>query len=259
MNKGEGDHTSDAYGERPAHAPVLAALTVMAAFCAAVMLIPKLCGALCPGIAEEAVRPAVRIVFTALAVYVFRRRLPHLCPPGNRASARPASARLASVWIPCAVSGVLLQLALSSLTALILGAHSVGVRCAPTDLASLAAFLSASLVTPVCEETVFRALAYRTMRKAAGPAPSMLLTSLVFAVSHGSIPAVAAAFKCGIILAAFTERHGSVIGPVLCHAAFNITSFFAGYLPLSPAVCLAVTAPPAAACIIFTLRKGRNQ
>lgn len=235
-----------------AFAPLLAALIIMAAFRAAVMLVPSVCESLIPSFPRSYTAAAVRITFVLVLVLVCRRRFAKGISPGRRRQ-RPASLAL------CVLCGVLLQLSLASVAALILGADSIGVRAIPSDPASLATLFCAVAVTPICEEIVFRGAAYRTMRLAAGALPSALLTSLAFAISHGDAVRMAAASVCGLILAALAERHGSIPGAITLHAAFNLTSFFAGYLPLSPAVCLALFSPLAAACVILTIMKGTNQ
>ena len=50
----------------------------------------------------------------------------------------------------------------------------------------------------------------------------------------------------------------SLLPAIALHAAFNLTSFFAGYIPLSPAPVLGITAPLAVAGMIVLL-KGKKK
>lgn len=237
---------------RTALMPLLTSFIIMTAFGAAVALIPAVCETLIPSLPKRCAAAAVRVVFVLVLVFTRRRRDANDVFPTRRRQ------HIASLAL-CALCGVLLQLSLASALTLICGSESIGVTAMPSDIASIAALLSAVIITPVCEEAVFRGAAYRAARLSVGTVPAVLLTSLAFALIHQGAAAMISAFICALILAALTERHNSILGALILHSAFNLTSFFAGYIPLSPAVCAAIFIPLTAACIIFTLRKGTNQ
>ena len=87
------------------------------------------------------------------------------------------------------------------------------------------------LIIPICEEYIFRGSIYRCLRKWARPLPSALLSSLFFSLFHGNLPQGVYAFILGLFLAAFYERFGGVLAPILIHISANLASMLlASYL-----------------------------
>jgi ABC-2 type transport system permease protein len=81
-------------------------------------------------------------------------------------------------------------------------------------------FVLAVAAAPVVEEMIFRGLIFRPLRRNHGLIVSMLASSLLFAIIHDplSIPPV---FVLGCCAALAFERSGSIITPMLVHAAYN--------------------------------------
>jgi membrane protease YdiL (CAAX protease family) len=76
------------------------------------------------------------------------------------------------------------------------------------------------LAAPIVEELLFRGLLYRSLRSSTGVLPSLLLSSLVFAVGHPQA-AVVPVFCLGACAALALERSRSLLAAVLVHALYN--------------------------------------
>ena len=169
-----------------------------------------------------------------------------------------------------AICGAFAQLAAAAIAALIEGSPTFGVCAVPEDAPAWAAFFSTVAVTPFCEELVFRGAIYRTLRKIVPLKTnfefSVAFSGVVFSVIHvqtdGPVPrftpAVIAALVCGALLAVTVERRGSLAPAVAFHAAFNLTSFFAGYIPLPPVAAAAIFTPLFLGAIILLIIKPKG-
>ncbi len=89
-------------------------------------------------------------------------------------------------------------------------------------------YLSSIAVAPFAEEWVFRGLIYRRFRAAMPRIAATVLTSLLFAVLHGTIVWMLYTFVLGAILCVLRERTRSLWACIACHIAFNIM----GQIPL---------------------------
>ena len=218
-----------------------------------------MCGRYLPdGAWQLASKDAVRVVATVLIVLAYaawyrRADKDALAPPrellcGDRA----AFVALA------ALCGAILQIASAAAVALVTEAPALGACEAPTDVSSALRLCSAVAVAPLCEEVVYRGVAFRLMDRVSPTALAALLTSIVFGLIHGDAISAAIACYVGFLLAITVARRRSLVPAIALHAAFNLTSFFAGYIPLSPAAALAITAPLGVLGIIVLL-KGKKQ
>jgi len=81
--------------------------------------------------------------------------------------------------------------------------------------------LVAAVVAPIAEEVFFRGFLYATIRDRWGMLPGMVTSALLFAVVHKGLPNQAVTFVMGLLLAAYYERAGSLVVPVVAHALFN--------------------------------------
>jgi membrane protease YdiL (CAAX protease family) len=70
------------------------------------------------------------------------------------------------------------------------------------------------------EELLFRGLLYRSLRSSTGILPSLLLSSLVFAVGHPQAATVPV-FCLGVCAALALERSRSLLAAILVHALYN--------------------------------------
>jgi membrane protease YdiL (CAAX protease family) len=95
---------------------------------------------------------------------------------------------------------------------------------ADSDTASqTSVVLLASLAAPFAEEFIFRGYIYGVMKKFAGIAPALLLTSALFAAIHANLAAAAPLFLLAVALNVAYEVTGSILVPMAMHAIFNAT------------------------------------
>ena len=222
---------------------------VAAAFAYAATLIPAAFGMQIPAIPWRAlIRAAVSAI---LFISIRKSKASRLLAPRETT---PLALMLFVLF------GIIAQLAASSIHALACGANEIGVRAAPTDALSWATLASAVIVTPIFEELLFRGVMLSLFSRISSVFAAVA-TSLAFALIHAGTAARCAALVCGFILALTVIRKGSLLPAIAFHAAFNLASFFAGYLPLSPAVGASVFTPIFLG-LIFTLlnplSKGRK-
>ncbi len=80
------------------------------------------------------------------------------------------------------------------------------------------------ILTPLCEELVYRALIYKRMRERSGFLSSAIYSTLVFAILHGYFVQIIYAFIMGMIFCFLYEKFGSVRAPVAAHITANVVS-----------------------------------
>ena len=90
----------------------------------------------------------------------------------------------------------------------------------PVDV--LGSLFGLVLLAPVVEELVFRGLLFGTLRRGLNMWTSAVLSAAVFAVAHGyGAWGFASVFSSGVLWALAYERTGSLLPPILAHAATN--------------------------------------
>jgi membrane protease YdiL (CAAX protease family) len=77
-------------------------------------------------------------------------------------------------------------------------------------------------VVPAAEETIFRGLLYRGLRKQWGPVAGMVISSVLFSLGHQDLPTALPLFILAMGLAWSVERTGSIVPAVIAHALFNL-------------------------------------
>ncbi|MFN0069136.1 MAG: lysostaphin resistance A-like protein [Limisphaerales bacterium] len=90
---------------------------------------------------------------------------------------------------------------------------------APWQLAILG--VGAALLAPVTEEHFFRGVLYRAGLLRAPRVLAALLTSGLFALSHGNLPALLPLVALGLVWTWLYEHTGDLLAPVVSHALFN--------------------------------------
>lgn len=85
----------------------------------------------------------------------------------------------------------------------------------------LALVLAACAVIPVVEETLFRGILYRSLRRIWPLLPAAAASGLIFAVGHMSWVGILPYLLLGMVLAWLYERTGSLLAPAVAHGAFN--------------------------------------
>jgi membrane protease YdiL (CAAX protease family) len=81
--------------------------------------------------------------------------------------------------------------------------------------------VGACVVIPILEETVFRGILYRALRRQWSFAPAALASAAVFALVHLSWVGLAPYLLLGVVFAFLYERSGSLLAPWAAHGAFN--------------------------------------
>ena len=90
--------------------------------------------------------------------------------------------------------------------------------------------LSAVVVAPLMEETVFRGYFYSLAKPQVGAGWAAVITSSFFAVSHGNVAAFPGLFVLSMCLTVALERFGSLWVSVFMHSCFNAISLVLIYL-----------------------------
>jgi len=83
------------------------------------------------------------------------------------------------------------------------------------------------ILTPLCEEMVFRGLMYKRLREYSGYVYAMLMSAFVFSFSHMNIVQTVYAFFMAVVFAFHYEKYGSVKAPVISHVTANTVAIFA--------------------------------
>jgi len=96
---------------------------------------------------------------------------------------------------------------------LIMNCHSLGLKV------YLGFF--AVIIAPLAEEFIFRGLMFSGFKKAGWPVCGWVVTSLLFALIHGSAPIFLPLFVFALALTWLYEKTDGLLAPVLAHCAFN--------------------------------------
>lgn len=88
----------------------------------------------------------------------------------------------------------------------------------------------AVIIAPVAEEFVFRGLIFSAFKKAGWTVSGWLVTSLLFALIHGSAPVFLPLFVFALALTWLYEKTGGLLAPVVAHSAFNAANLGLLYL-----------------------------
>ena len=87
--------------------------------------------------------------------------------------------------------------------------------------------LSTCFLTPIMEELLFRGVIFGRLRKCNINFPiSMLISSTVFSILHGTITHFVPTFILGMFFCALYEYTGTLIYGMLAHAAYNFSTLF---------------------------------
>ena len=84
--------------------------------------------------------------------------------------------------------------------------------------------LHGAFVTPVFEEFFFRGLLYSWMRRHCACAPSVLLSSALFALAHGWTDLTFLHLLAGAVYALSYEKTRALVFPILVHATGNLSN-----------------------------------
>ncbi len=88
----------------------------------------------------------------------------------------------------------------------------------------------AVVFAPVVEELIFRGIALPIAARRSSPTMAIITVSLLFAIVHGHLPAIAPLFVVGVCLSLGYICSGSVLVPITMHALFNGINLIIFYL-----------------------------
>lgn len=104
-----------------------------------------------------------------------------------------------------------------------------------TDPLAMAQFLpmlvGSVIIAPVCEELFFRGYLFGVMERE-GETAAVWSTALMFMLIHGLSAAAPGYVLLGALLALLMLRTGSILAPMLVHAAYNFTILVIGFMGL---------------------------
>lgn len=156
-----------------------------------------------------------------------------LCAAGrpHRETLRLAPARASARELVVMVVGILaLSQALES-AALLLGIGPgpaldwmARTLASTPPLGLLLAVVVVGLLAPVGEELFFRGYLLTRLRRVWRPGPAILATAVAFGIIHGEWVHGLLAAGIGVYLGLVTERSGSVVPAIVCHAVNNTAS-----------------------------------
>lgn len=86
--------------------------------------------------------------------------------------------------------------------------------------------LSAVIIAPIFEETIFRGYIAGTLRKAYGPVAAWIISSILFGLAHGVPSTALTASFSGLILCFCYLRYRSLVLAIILHAMNNATACF---------------------------------
>lgn len=81
-------------------------------------------------------------------------------------------------------------------------------------------------LAPVCEELVFRVFCYNFLKRMWGMVPSMIITSLLFGIVHGTIAHIVSATMLGVFSCIAYEFTGRWYISIIGHFVYNTMSVF---------------------------------
>ncbi len=88
------------------------------------------------------------------------------------------------------------------------------------------AILSVGIITPICEELLFRGLIFNRIRIYTGETKAIVLSAAIFGAMHfTSVIQMAYAFVLGGLLAYAYSKYENIIAPIMIHAIFNLANF----------------------------------
>jgi membrane protease YdiL (CAAX protease family) len=97
-------------------------------------------------------------------------------------------------------------------------------RACKDPLAKALMVLSAAIIAPLVEETVFRGFFYGVLKKYTDGYFAAICTSLLFAVVHLHVGTIVPLTILALIFCAVYELTGSLLVPMVMHGLFNATS-----------------------------------
>ena len=98
------------------------------------------------------------------------------------------------------------------------------------ELKPIVAFISVSIIVPMCEELIFRAFIFKGLEYKTNFIVGALVSSILFALMHGNISQGIYAFFIGFVLCYVYNRFGGLKYSYLLHLVMNFSSLF--FMPI---------------------------
>lgn len=105
------------------------------------------------------------------------------------------------------------------------------------------AVLIYGILTPFCEEILFRGIVFRKLKKFMPYLGAMILQACLFGLYHGNLVQGLYGFFMGLLLAFVYEQYDNFIAPLLFHMLSNLAILLTAYVPVisknwnTPKVC----------------------
>lgn len=108
---------------------------------------------------------------------------------------------------------------------------SYAEAASPLTDVSLISILSSVVFVPLLEETVFRGMMLRTLRRGIGTAAALITVTVIFALMHSHPLWIAYAAVCGLILGAYYLLFDSTVPSIMLHLGFNAFNYIRPAFP----------------------------
>lgn len=119
-------------------------------------------------------------------------------------------------------------------------------------------FFVAVILAPIFEEIMCRGLILNSLRKAMPKWAAIVLSSLIFGVMHGNAVQIIYATALGVLLGWIYTKTDSILIPMICHFAFNLTSSLLQYvntenqvISIILSLIMLLSIPVTVLCIIY--------
>jgi membrane protease YdiL (CAAX protease family) len=105
-------------------------------------------------------------------------------------------------------------------------AQQVGFGSLTLPIEYIMAFIALVILPPIAEELLFRGYLFGTLRKKISFIPSMILTSIIFAVVHLKFNVGVDVFCLSLVLCYLREKTGAIWAGVILHMLKNSIAFY---------------------------------
>lgn len=102
----------------------------------------------------------------------------------------------------------------------------VGVEDMLNEMSLIGQFLFIAVTPGICEEVLFRGLAFRPIEKGLGPKKAIIITALLFAIMHLDVVRLLPTFMLGLVFGTIAYVSGSIWPSILLHIANNAVATF---------------------------------
>lgn len=116
-------------------------------------------------------------------------------------------------------------------------------------------FISVGFVAPVMEEILFRGCILGTLKKEMHPWIAIAVSSVLFAVAHGTPIGIIYTLALGVVMGWLTVTFRSIVPSILFHAAYNCTVAYSGGVSLG----IAILSLPILAFEIYSIKNYFNR